>query len=80
MSYVSIIVTTIVLTIIVSCIINLIFVRRLVNMIIDCFKQQDEFDKNICSHINRMYDIIIFNGLKRPVKKGENRNEDSSSQ
>lgn len=80
MSYVAVLITCIFLTIIVSCIMHLILIRKLVNMIIECFEQQDKFDSKICGHINKIYDIIIFNGLRRPVKKGIEKDENSSPQ
>ena len=63
------IVTIALIIIAVNMIITTLIFDYFVNLIVDNFKIQDEFNNEVAKYISDIYDIIAHNNLTRPVKK-----------
>lgn len=63
------IVTIVLIIITVNMIITTLIFDYFVNLIIDNFKIQDEFNNETVKYISDIYDIIADNNLTRPEKK-----------
>lgn len=51
--------------------ITAIIIEYFLDLTIEAFKAEDEYDLFIKNHICEIYDIISHNGLTRPSKKKE---------
>lgn len=65
------IVTIALIIIAVNIIITTLIFDYFVNLIVDNFNIQDEFNNTIVKHISSIYDIIKHNGLTRPKKESK---------
>lgn len=64
----------IVMTIIsVNMIITLLINSYLMDLILNRFKAQDEFDEGVKNHICNIYDIVNYNGLVKPINNKESK-------
>lgn len=55
----------------ISLIISAFVIMYMSKQVLILFKTQDKYNEMIVNHVNKIYDIINFNGLKKPKNEKE---------
>ena len=55
----------------ISLIISAFVIMYMSKQVLKLFKTQDKYNEMIVNHVNKIYDIINFNGLKKPKNEKE---------